>query len=64
MMAPETAFEVLDALGLVQLVKRSGDLGGAVPLRVAQDGLQSSKAQAERAVRALLELEYPLSFSL
>ena len=32
----ETAFEVLDALGLAQLVKRSGDLGGSVPLRVAQ----------------------------
>lgn len=31
-----TAFEVLDALGLAQLVKRSGDLGGSVPLRVAQ----------------------------
>ena len=31
-----TAFEVLDALGLSQLVKRSGDLGGTVPLRVAQ----------------------------
>lgn len=36
MKATETAFEVLDALGLVQLVKRSGDLGGSVPLRVAQ----------------------------
>ncbi len=33
---PATAFEVLDALGLAQLVKRSGDLGGSVPLRVAQ----------------------------
>ena len=31
-----TVFEVLDALGLAQLVKRSGDLGGSVPLRVAQ----------------------------
>ena len=31
-----TVFEVLDALGLSQLVKRSGDLGGSVPLRVAQ----------------------------
>jgi hypothetical protein len=31
-----TAFEVLDALGLAQLVKRSGDLGGSVPVRVAQ----------------------------
>jgi hypothetical protein len=31
-----TAFEVLDALGLAQLVKRSGDLDGSVPLRVAQ----------------------------
>jgi hypothetical protein len=31
-----TAFEVLDALGLTQVVKRSGDLGGSVPLRVAQ----------------------------
>ncbi len=31
-----TVFEVLDALGLAQLVKRSGDLGGGVPLRVAQ----------------------------
>ncbi|APR84347.1 Hypothetical protein A7982_09696 [Minicystis rosea] len=37
MKAPETtAFEVLDALGLVRLDKRSGDLDGAVPLRVAQ----------------------------
>ena len=34
--AATTAFEVLDALGLAQLVKRSGDLGGSVPLRVAQ----------------------------
>ncbi|PWU06602.1 MAG: hypothetical protein C5B51_11975 [Terriglobia bacterium] len=31
-----TVFEVLDALGLSRLVKRSGDLGGSVPLRVAQ----------------------------
>jgi len=31
-----TAFEVLDALGLAQLVKRSGDLDGSVPVRVAQ----------------------------
>jgi hypothetical protein len=31
-----TAFEVLDALGLARLEKRSGDLDGAVPLRVAQ----------------------------
>ena len=31
-----TAFEVLDALGLAKLEKRSGDLDGAVPLRVAQ----------------------------
>jgi hypothetical protein len=31
-----TVFEVVDALGLAQLVKRSGDLGGSVPLRVAQ----------------------------
>jgi hypothetical protein len=31
-----TAFEVLDALGLCRLEKRSGDLDGAVPLRVAQ----------------------------
>jgi hypothetical protein len=31
-----TAFEVWDALGLARLVKRSGDLGGSVPLRVAQ----------------------------
>lgn len=31
-----TVFEVLDALGLAQLVKRSGDLDGSVPLRVAQ----------------------------
>ena len=30
------AFEVLDALGLTRLVKRGGDLAGAVPLRVAQ----------------------------
>jgi hypothetical protein len=34
--APVTAFEVLDALGLAQLLKRSGDLGGSAPLRVAQ----------------------------
>jgi hypothetical protein len=34
--AATTAFEVLDALGLALLVKRSGDLGGSVPLRVAQ----------------------------
>ena len=34
--AAATAFEVVDALGLAQLVKRSGDLGGSVPLRVAQ----------------------------
>jgi hypothetical protein len=34
--APATAFEVLDALGLAYLVKRSGDLEGSVPLRVAQ----------------------------
>jgi hypothetical protein len=36
---PETGaavFEVLDALGLSKLVKRSGDFGGSVPLRVAQ----------------------------
>lgn len=31
-----TAFEVLDALGLVQLVKRRGDLGGSAPLRAVQ----------------------------
>lgn len=31
-----TVFKVLDALGLARLVKRSGDLGGSVPLRVAQ----------------------------
>ena len=31
-----TAFEVLDALGLAKLDKRSPDLDGAVPLRVAQ----------------------------
>lgn len=31
-----TAFEVVDALGLAQLVKRSGDLGGSVPVRAAQ----------------------------
>jgi hypothetical protein len=31
-----TVFEVVDALGLAQLIKRSGDLGGSVPLRVAQ----------------------------
>ncbi|MFT3774226.1 MAG: hypothetical protein QM820_53365 [Minicystis sp.] len=37
MKAPRTtAFEVLDALGLARLDKRSGDLDGAVPLRVAQ----------------------------
>ena len=36
MKATVTAFEVLDALGLAQLEKRSGDLGGSVPLRVAQ----------------------------
>lgn len=36
MKAAITAFEVLDVLGLAQLVKRSGDLGGTVPLRVAQ----------------------------
>ncbi|MEJ8847468.1 hypothetical protein [Variovorax rhizosphaerae] len=36
MKATVTAFEVLDALGLAQLQKRSGDLGGSVPLRVAQ----------------------------
>ena len=29
-------FEVLDALGLARLVKRSGDLNGSVPLRVAR----------------------------
>ena len=34
--AAATAFEVLDALGLAQLVKRSGDLGGSAPLRVTQ----------------------------
>ena len=34
--ASATAFEVLDALGLAQMLKRSGDLGGSVPLRVAQ----------------------------
>jgi hypothetical protein len=34
--AATTAFEVLDAVGLAELVKRSGDLGGSVPLRVAQ----------------------------
>src|SRR5436853_3702825 len=34
--ATPTAFEVVDALGLAQLVKRSGDLGGSVPVRVAQ----------------------------
>lgn len=36
MKAATTAFEVLDALGLAQLLKRSGDLRGSVPLRVAQ----------------------------
>jgi hypothetical protein len=36
MKAATTAFEVLDALGLAQLLKRSGDLSGSVPLRVAQ----------------------------
>jgi len=34
--APATAFEMVDVLGLAQLVKRSGDLDGSVPLRVAQ----------------------------
>jgi len=34
--AEVTAFEVVDALGLAHLVKRGGDLGGSVPLRVAQ----------------------------
>jgi hypothetical protein len=34
--AATTAFEVLDAVGLAELVKRSGDLDGSVPLRVAQ----------------------------
>lgn len=32
----DTCFEVLDALGLARLVKRTPDLDGAVPLRVAQ----------------------------
>jgi hypothetical protein len=32
----ETCFTVLQALGLTRLQKRSGDLDGAVPLRVAQ----------------------------
>ena len=36
MTAAGTAFEVLDALGLARLVKRSGDLGGSAPLRVTQ----------------------------
>jgi hypothetical protein len=31
-----TAFEVLDALGLAQLVKRRGDLGGSAPLRAVK----------------------------
>jgi hypothetical protein len=31
-----TAFEVLDALGLAELVKRRGDLGGSAPLRAMQ----------------------------
>jgi hypothetical protein len=34
--AAATAFEVMDALGLAHLTKRSGDLGGSVPLRAAQ----------------------------
>jgi hypothetical protein len=34
--AATTAFDVLDALGLAQLVKRRGDLGGSVPLRAVQ----------------------------
>ena len=34
--AATTAFEVLDALGLAQLIKRKGDLGGSIPLRAAQ----------------------------
>lgn len=32
----ETVFEVLDALGLAQLVKRRGDLGGSAPLRAVR----------------------------
>ena len=36
MQAATTAFEVIDALGLTRLEKRGGDLGGSVPLRVAQ----------------------------
>lgn len=31
-----TAFDMLDALGLAQLVKRRGDLGGSMPLRAVQ----------------------------
>lgn len=31
-----TAFEVLDALGWAQLVKRRGDLGGSAPMRAVQ----------------------------
>lgn len=34
--AAATVFEVLDALGLAQLVKRRGDLGGSAPLRAVQ----------------------------
>lgn len=36
MTTAHTAFEVLDALGLAELVKRTGDLGGSVPLRAAR----------------------------
>ncbi|AUX21237.1 hypothetical protein SOCEGT47_017170 [Sorangium cellulosum] len=34
--AGDARFEVLDALGLCRLTRRTGDLDGAVPLRVAQ----------------------------
>ncbi|MGK3973032.1 hypothetical protein WMF38_15140 [Sorangium sp. So ce118] len=34
--AGEACFEVLDALGLCRLTRRTGDLDGAVPLRVAK----------------------------
>ncbi|WP_234023588.1 hypothetical protein [Sorangium cellulosum] len=34
--AGDACFEVLDALGLCRLTRRSGDLDGAVPLRVAK----------------------------
>lgn len=34
--AAPTAFEVMDVLGLAQLLKRRGDLGGSAPLRMVQ----------------------------